>query len=187
MGQRTQVLIIKENNKGERESRFYHLQWGFGRAMYFTFMDLFLNDYNKDTFKGDYNFFNLTPTTNSRLYDITDDVNKEVLAKADPNDLSTIRNVFDYGDNNNGGLVIYVKENQDKYNLSEFKIGFLLGDEDAYTYDENDKRQEIEQPFARYLTPQEYGEMNGGSCYSDPDFTAMFDSFCKYFEVEYLK
>ena len=33
MGQRTQVLIIKENNKGVKDTTVWHIQFGFGRVM----------------------------------------------------------------------------------------------------------------------------------------------------------
>lgn len=182
MGQRTQILVIRENNKGQRKSRFYHHQWGFGRVMYLAVMDAVMSDYNKETFADDYNFLNAHEfSTNERLTneerfgdwpELTD-----ALSKADPDNLDTIRNVFDFGDNNNGGCVIYIRENETKYHNSTFKIGFLLGTEDE-TYQEK--------AFARWLSPAEYGKMNGGSDYSNEDFVDMFEKFCKYFGVEYF-
>lgn len=189
MGQRTQVLVIKENNKGEKRSHFFHCQWGFGRVMYLALMDLFMQDYSKETFDKNYDFFDCSFKTSGKFYDVTDEVPKEVLDAVDINDLDTIRNVFGYGDNNNGGMVVYIKENEKSYEISDFKVGFLLGEEDTESewdgklYNEgNDK-----EAFSRWLTPQMYGRMNGGSNYSDSDFVKIFSSFCRYFGIEYIR
>ncbi len=187
MGQRTQLLVVRENKNGERKVKFYHHQWGYGRIMYLALMDCFMNDYNKETFKNGYNFLeNKNFTTNEKIYDITKDIPEDVLDNVDLSDIRTVKDVFDYGDNNNGGIVISIKENEKTYNMSSFKIGFLLGDEDSYTYDEDDNEIEIEKPFSRWLTPQEYGKMNGGSGFSDEEFIKVFTGFCEYFGIEYL-
>lgn len=188
MGQRTQILVIRENNKGEKNVKFYHHQWGFGRVMYLALMDAYMNDYNKESFKSGYNFLNNKDfTTNDKIHDVTTDVPKEVLNAVDITDFETIKNVFEFGDNNNGGLVISIKEGNKHYDGADFKIGFLLGKEDSYTYDNKTNEQiDIEKPFSRYLTPQEYGKMNGGCSYSDEKFVKMFTDFCEYFGIEYL-
>lgn len=189
MGQRTQVLVIKENNKGEKSCHFFHCQWGFGRVMYLGLMDLFMQDYSKHIHENGYNFLNCKFATTSEFRDITDEVPQNVLDCADISNLNTIRDVFDYGDNNNGGMVVYIKENEKEYKVSDFKVGFLLGEEDTEcgwdgkVYNEgNDK-----EAFSRWLTPQMYGRMNGGSNYSDSDFVKMFSSFCRYFGIEYIR
>lgn len=189
MGQRTQVLVIKESNKGIKKAHFFHNQWGFGRVMYLGLMDLFLQDYSKDTFQKDYNFLDCKFATNSKFYNETEYVSDEVLENVDINDISSIRKVFDYGDNNNGGMVVYIKEDEVEYSNSKFKIGFFLGSEDTESewdgkvYNEgNDK-----EAFARWLTPEEYGRMNGGSKYSDTEFVKIFNDFCKYFEIETIR
>lgn len=224
MGQRTQILVIRENNKGKQKSRFYHHQWGFGRNMYHAVMDVYLNDYNKETFEKGYDFLNQPTFTTfgKKLSDITpmtmDEVEKElakhdyteefkndirqqikeqghyndyklqlffdtypafteVLAKVDINDFETIKEVFKFGDNNNGGLVIHIKENATPYRDSKFRIGFLLGGEDETA---------TEKEFARWLTPAEYGQMNGGSEYSDKEFIEMFNKFCEYYSIDFI-
>lgn len=188
MGQRTQVLVIKEDNKGNRKSSFYHHQWGFGRVMYLALMDLVMTDYNKETWGNgkEYNFFDTMKfNTNPKLRDFTKDVPTEVLEKVDPDNFQTIQDIFAYGDNNNGGMVVYVKQDEKEYGMSKFKVGFLLGSEDTYV--KNEKGEWVEGPeeeFGRWLTPEEYGRMNGGSNYSDPKFVKTFRDFMDYFEVE---
>ena len=191
MGQRTQVLVIKENNKKERKVTFLHHQWGFGRMMYMALMDMFFQDYHKDTFKRGYSF--LAPAavaTSSSFYDCTDEVPTKVLKDVDPNNFASIARVFDYGDNNNGGLVIYIKEKKKEYDTSNFKIGFLLGWEDTYRKYEDGEEINVghdKKPFLRWLTPEEYGKMNGGSDYSDEKFVRIFMRFCRYFGVKFFK
>lgn len=192
MGQRVQVLVIKENKKGERKATFFHHQWGIGRAMYFGLLDLFMQDYYKDTFRKGYDY--LSPArfgTSEKYSDITADVPRKVLEDIDPDQFATIAHVFDWGDNNNGGMVVYMKEDKEyEYYTSDFKVGFLLGPEDAHRIYDNGEEYNIgndDESFARWLTPEEYGKMNGGSDYSDEEFVKIFNDFCRYFEITFFE
>lgn len=189
MGQRTQVLVIKENTNGVKKATFFHHQWGYGRVMYLGFMDLFLQDYAKDAFKNDYDFYDCKFRTSAKFYNENENVPENVLNKANISDLDSIRSVFDYGDNNNGGMVVYIKEDKDKFMPAHFKVGFLLGSEDTEREYDGDiyNKGNDNKAFARWLTPEEYGKMNGGSDYSDPEFVKIFTDFCEYFGVEYIK
>ena len=192
MGQRTQIIVIKENNKGEVRKTVWHHQWGFGRIMYLALMSLYIGDYNKDTWAEGYDFFNTSFPLIPKLINVTDEIPKDILEQANVNDLASIRQVIDYCDNNNGAMVVYIKENPTNYMTSQFKVGFLMGLEDEYytsTYDNKtyNKRNIGEKPFSRWLTPVEYGRINGGNEYSDEDFIEMVYKFCEYFEIETLK
>lgn len=193
MGQRTQIIVIKENNKGEVRKTVWHHQWGFGRIMYLALMSLYIGDYNKDTWAEGYDFFNTSFPLIPKLINVTDDVPKDILEQANVNDLASIRQVIDYCDNNNGAMVVYIKENPtENYLTSQFKVGFLMGFEDEYytsTYDNKtyNKRNIGEKPFSRWLTPVEYGRINGGNKYSDEDFIEMVYKFCEYFEIDTIK
>ena len=193
MGQRTQIIVIKENNKGEVRKTVWHHQWGFGRIMYLALMSLYIGDYNKDTWAEGYDFFNTSFPLIPKLINVTDEVPKDILEQANVNDLASIRQVIDYCDNNNGAMVVYIKENPtENYLTSQFKVGFLMGLEDEYytsTYDNEtyNKRNIGEKAFSRWLTPVEYGRINGGNEYSDEDFIEMVYKFCEYFEIETLK
>lgn len=193
MGQRTQIIVIKENNKGEVRKTVWHHQWGFGRIMYLALMSLYISDYNKDTWAEGYDFFNTSFPLIPKLINVTDVVPKDILEQANVNDLASIRQVIDYCDNNNGAMVVYIKENPtENYLTSQFKVGFLMGLEDEYytsTYDNKtyNKRNIGEKPFSRWLTPVEYGRINGGNKYSDEDFIEMVYKFCEYFEIDTIK
>lgn len=192
MGQRTQIIVIKENNKGEVRKTVWHHQWGFGRIMYLALMSLYIGDYNKDTWAKGYDFFNTSFPLIPKLINITNDIPKDILEQINVNDLASIRQVIDYCDNNNGAMVVYIKENPTNYMTSQFKVGFLMGLEDEYytsTYDNKtyNERNIGEKPFSRWLTPVEYGRINGGNEYSDENFIEMVYKFCEYFEIETLK
>lgn len=193
MGQRTQIIVIKENNKGEVRKTVWHHQWGFGRIMYLALMSLYIGDYNKDTWAEGYDFFNTSFPLIPKLINVTDEIPKDILEQVNVNDLASIRRVIDYCDNNNGAMVVYIKENPtENYLTSQFKVGFLMGLEDEYytsTYDNKtyNKRNIGEKPFSRWLTPVEYGRINGGNKYSDEDFIEMVYKFCEYFEIDTLK
>ena len=192
MGQRTQIIVIKENNKGEVRKTVWHHQWGFGRIMYLALMSLYIGDYNKDTWADGYDFFNTSFPLIPKLINVTDEVPKDILEQANVNDLASIRQVIDYCDNNNGAMVVYIKENPTNYMTSQFKVGFLMGLEDEYytsTYDNDtyNERNIGEKAFSRWLTPVEYGRINGGNEYSDEDFIEMVYKFCEYFEIDTLK
>lgn len=193
MGQRTQIIVIKENNKGEVRKTVWHHQWGFGRIMYLALMSLYIGDYNKDTWAKGYDFFNTSFPLIPKLTNVTDEIPKDILEQANVNDLASIRQVIDYCDNNNGAMVVYIKENPtEKYLSSQFKVGFLMGREDEYytSTDDNktyNKRNIGEKPFSRWLTPVEYGRINGGNEYSDEDFIEMVYKFCEYFEIDTIK
>ena len=193
MGQRTQIIVIKENNKGEVRKTVWHHQWGFGRIMYLALMSLYIGDYNKDTWAEGYDFFNTSFPLIPKLINVTDEIPKDILGQANVDNLASIRRVIDYCDNNNGAMVVYIKENPtENYLTSQFKVGFLMGFEDEYctsTYDNKtyNKRNIGEKPFSRWLTPVEYGRINGGNKYSDENFIEMVYKFCEYFKIETLK
>lgn len=190
MGQRTQILVIREKRNGERNARFYHHQWGFGRNMYHAVMDAQLCDYNKEiSYGNDFDFFKLKDFgTFERLHDITDGVPDNVLSNVNPTDFKTIQEIFKYGDNNNGGCVIYIKQGETNHSGSDFTIGFLLGDEDTYVKDKHGEWVEgPEKAFERWLSPAEYGNKNGGHEYSDPEFIRMFKDFCNYYGIGIFK
>ena len=193
MGQRTQIIVIKENNKGEVRRTVWHHQWGYGRIMYLALMSLYIGDYNKDTWAEGYDFFNTSFPLIPKLINVTDEIPKDILEQANVDNLASIRRVIDYCDNNNGAMVVYIKENPtEKYLTSQFKVGFLMGFEDEYytsTYDNKtyNKRNIGEKPYSRWLTPVEYGRINGGNEYSDENFIEIIYKFCEYFEIETLK
>lgn len=164
MGQRTQVLLQVIDKDNKQKNRVYHFQWGFGRVMPLHLIDLFITDYFTDTKDEKYSIFNNHKLKENAL-DITKRLPKKLLASIDIDNMEQINNVFDYCDNNNGAMVIQVREKHDDDN--QFTIGFLLTTN-----------------FSTYVSPKEYMEKNGGSQYSDSGFAELFESFIKYFKID---
>ena len=181
MGQRTQMLIQTVNNKSEKRNRIYHFQWGFGRTMFLQLMDLFLSDYFKDVFKKNYSVFDVTRLT-KKAYDITDEV--EIPENLDVTDIEQIKSVFKQCDNNNGGMVIQVLESDTDYEGFGYKVGLILGPKETWDYE---NETEIEKPFSRYVSYQEYFEKAGGKFCTEPSFAKMWQGFIEFAEIEFLK
>ena len=176
MAQRTQMLIQTVNNKGEKKNRLYNFQWGFGRTMFLQLMDLYLSDYFKDCFQRDYSVFDVTKLT-KHAYDITKDT--DIPEDLDITDVEQIKKVFKQCDNNNGGMVIQVNENNLSYSAFNYKVGLLLGSEETY--------KSIEEPFSRYVSYQEYFDKAGGYFCGLPSFVKMWEGFVKFAEIEFLR
>lgn len=176
MGQRTQVLIIKENNKGVKDTTVWHIQFGFGRVMPLILIENIIQEYFKDTFKKDYDFLNTGFDSIPKMSRIDNGIPSEILKNANIDDFASIVRVFDYCDNNNGGMVLYIKENESPYLRSEIKVGFLLGEEDVY--------RKKDKAFSQWLNVAEYCKKNSGKDYSDPEFSTMMSKFCSYFEIK---
>lgn len=182
MGQRTQIIIIKENNAGKKQLYGFHDQWGYGRRMYLTLMDLVIMDYNKDTFRKGYNFLEKPQFVNPNLQYLE---YLEKVAEERPSLIEDCMNLDNkaigclldnYCDNNNGAMVVYFKENYPIYENALIKVGFLLGWEEACKSG----------AFTKWRTPREYGKENCGSTYSDDDFIEMFEKFREYFDIELI-
>ena len=176
MGQRTQVLIIKENNKGVKDTTVWHIQFGFGRVMPLILIENIIQEYFKDTFKKDYDFLNTGFDSIPKMFRIDNSIPSEILKNANIDDFASIVRVFDYCDNNNGGMVLYIKENETPYLRSEIKVGFLLGEEDVY--------RKKDKAFSQWLNVAEYCKKNSGKDYSDTEFSTIMSKFCSYFEIK---
>lgn len=175
MGQRTQVILIKEKKDGKKNVNVFHLQWGYGRIMYLMLMDIINVDYNK----SENDILNVMPNKNGSWTDMTPYLKKnkpELLKNADINCFQSVYDIINVCENNNGALVISMKEYENFY-PSIFKIGFILGKEDVF-------KVHIDQ--TDYVSPKDYAKLNGGSKYSDSEFFEAMDKFYKYFGVEYV-
>ncbi len=154
MGQRTAFLIKRTYWNGKVNIRLVHHQWGIGRVMhnhfikdfmemvtYRGFQDKTLKDFMKII--DDENSLYLERTFKKSNRYIPDVFNKKV-----------IKRYFDKTDNNNGGMIIDIKEtpsDKEPYSLKieDLKIGFIVGDEECnYDYDTN--KYIGDKPFERY-------------------------------------
>lgn len=207
MGQRTQVLIIKHSRDGQKQTEFYHNQWGYGRCMYLAVMYLYIRYYNTSvtdfedrnasweenkkhretrfifrhgTLEGMNNFQNELSYLNADAYP----AQREFYNTADIDDFDSVWNVCGTGDNNNGWCVIDVTPGKDEYSAPHFKVGWIAGSEDYSEYDKQTDTWHNNGYYRRWLTAEEYARINGGSNYTDKKFIQMYRAFCDYFGIE---
>ena len=176
MGQRTQMIIQRVNNKGMKRTDIWHLQWGYGRQMYLRLMALLIQDYFKDTFQEGYDFLDNSKEVAKMTHaeDMSDefgDEEKRILNELDFADARKVGEVFSsMCDNNNGGVFIRITENETDYRESKIEFAFMQGRESGGRYD-------------KFITLEKYGKVEGEN-YADKEFIAMFKSFVTYFDMK---
>lgn len=214
MGQRTNVIIVTENINGRRNVKVYHDQWGIGRKSYLDLMTISNAVYNLD-YDGDICseiFLPKNVTRAVQIYELEYDGDGCCYQFNDKEDDRLIRDdapgwidwfypekigefIKDYCDNNNGGMVVYIKEWKEEgaYRPDQkIEVKWLLGTEDETREYEYKGKKEISNPenfrmgkaFERWLTAEEYAGLLVNCTYADRDFMAMFKKFCNYFEIK---
>ena len=140
MGQRTNFLLQVEGRSGARLNRVYHLQWGYRKYLPMAFLRLLSSRYFKPEKTDIFEFFTRGLDLNSL------DMIERDWSKLDFNKLEDCQEVLNHRDNNNGAMVVVITEDARDYYFSKYKIGFLLGSEDA----------QGESPFNRWVTTEEF-------------------------------
>lgn len=141
MGQRTAFLIKRTYWNGKVNVRLVHHQWGIGRVMHNHFIKDFMEmitdrSYPVKTLKD---FMTIIDDEHS-LYK-EQNFRKDSKRIPDIFDKRVIKRYFSKTDNNNGGMIIDIREKQsdkEPYSLKieDLKIGFVVGDEECnYDYD----------------------------------------------------
>ena len=121
MGQRTNLLLSMENKAGARLNKVYHLQWGYGKVMPIMLLNILSGQYIGVS-KEKQNFFaSVVPKTDD-IFELERDYSSFNFTRLDD-----CQKVLHHCDNNNGALVLYIKERNAIYRLQDVKYGFLLG------------------------------------------------------------
>lgn len=190
MGQRTAFLIKRTYWNGDVNIRLVHHQWGIGRVMHNHFIKDFMEMVTDRSFQGKTlkDFMTIIDEKNS-LYleenykkDSTDIPN--IFAKR------TIRKYFNQTDNNNGGMLIEIKEKPSEtkpycLEVDDLKISFVVGYEECdYDYDKH--KYLGEKPFSTLYTGEEYVKISCDGQYAFPEFLDMWRGFIKQYEIEEL-
>lgn len=134
MGQRTNLLLQIEGRSGARLNRVYHLQWGYRKKLPMAFLHLLSVRYFRPEDKDIFAFFPKVLNLNGLdLIDCRD------WSKYDFNKLEDCQDALSHCDNNNGAMVVIVKEHKNEYTYPNFNVGFLLGpesleDDSAYSH-----------------------------------------------------
>ena len=162
MGQRTNLLLQIEGRSGARLNKVYHLQWGYRKILPMAFLHLLSSRYFRpegaDIFDAFINVLDLDGLKNIESRD---------WSRYDFNKLEDCQEALSHCDNNNGAMVVIVKEHKDEYTYPNFSLGFLLGPEGL----------EGDSAYSRWVTTEEF--LQHQPCYEekyDDIFAHAFDA-----------
>lgn len=169
MGQRTNLLLSMENKAGARLNKVYHLQWGYGKVMPIMLLNILSGQYIGVS-KEKQNFFASVVPKKDDIFELERDYSSFNFTRLDD-----CQKVLHHCDNNNGALVLYIKERNAIYRLQDVKYGFLLGPEDL----PND-----ETPFSRWVTLEEF--LTRQPRYEEIDifFARIFSQMMQFFNAK---
>lgn len=208
MGQRTQIIYQKVANSGQKTTKIYHLQWGYGRQMPLHFMRLVIDDHlKKATFAKDYNFLSedVIPMHFTEHDDIsqwiegrpayiekqlqeeglTDERREELLdwlAKA-KNFVESLK-VFDITDAKQVARLLDRCDNNNGAMLIQAHEGKYEYNSTKFTIGFMFGYEDFDNAYDKIVSAEEYLSKHGGSEYSDEEFRKMFKDFCDYFGVK---
>lgn len=190
MGQRTAFLIKRTYWNGKVNIRLVHHQWGIGRVMHNNFIRAFMEmitdrSYGIKTLKD---FMTIIDCENS-LY-LEQNFQKESKRIPDVFDKKVIKRYFNKTDNNNGGMIIDIREKQSdnkpySTDIEDLKISFVVGYEEC-DYDYNTDKWVNDEPFEKLYTGEEYVKISCGGQYAYPEFLQMWRGFIEQYGIEEL-
>lgn len=208
MGQRTQIIYQKVANNGQKTTKVYHLQWGYGRQMPLHFMRLVIDDYmKKATFAKDYNFLNENVISmhfyetvditkffienpayiEKRLQEegLTDERREELLERLlEAKDFVEFLKVCDITDAKQVARLLYECDNNNGAMLIQAHEGKYEYDSTKFTIGFMFGYEDFDNAYDKIVSAEEYLSKHGGSEYSDEEFRKMFKDFCDYFGVK---
>jgi hypothetical protein len=180
---------VAEDKNGNKKVNGYYHQWGIGRIMPEAAMHCILNCYRRDLYKGD--FCESMDYEDAKkagfLLVFSERYEKGVkLAATVWNSPEMIGEMTINQDNNNGAVVVFAKETEDGME-AHFRVGFLLGEEDAYGshdgYEFNVEQKELGRAFSRWLAFEEWAALPVNDCCKKP-FRDMFRKFMEIYGVK---
>ena len=187
MGQRTAFLIKRIYWNGKVNVRLVHHQWGIGRVMHNHFMKDFMEivtDRSYDKLLKDYmKIFDYK----GALY-VENNYRKGSVSIPDVFDKKVIKRYFNKTDNNNGGMIIEIKEKQSdkepyRADIEDLKIAFIVGYEEC-DYDYDTHKYKGEKPFENLYTGEECVKISCDGKYAYPEFLQMWNGFINQYEIE---
>ena len=189
MGQRTAFLIKRTYWDGRVNVRLVHHQWGIGRVMHHNFIKAFMELMTDRNYEKSLKDFMTVINHEDSLY-LEQNFKKDNSRIPNVFDSKVIKRYFNKTHNNNGGMIIDIKEKQsDKQPygtyLEHLKISFILGFEECdYDYDKH--RHIGEKPFENLYTGEEYVKISCGGEYACPKFVEYWNAFVQHYEIEEL-
>lgn len=186
MGQRTAFLIKRTFWDGTTNIRLEHHQWGIGRVMHNNFIRAVFEMLTNRGYDKSLKDF-MTIMEDDSLY-MERTFRKGSIATPDVFNKRVIQRYFDRTDNNNGGMIIEIKEKQKdskpwSLDIEDLKIAFVLGHEECkFNYDTYEYLSE--KPFENLYTGEEYVRISCDGRYAYPEFIQMWNGFIKQYEIE---
>jgi len=186
MGQRTAFLIKRTYWNGKVNVRLVHHQWGIGRVMHHNFIKAFLEMITDRNYSKTLKDF---MTIIDDKYSLYFEKNFRKCSKSIPDvfNKKVIKKYFNKTDNNNGGMIIEIKEKQSdkeqyRADIEDVKIGFIVGWEEC-DYDYNTDKWLGDEPFSKLYTGEEYVKNSCDGEYAYPEFISMWNGFIQNFEI----
>lgn len=208
MGQRTQIIYQKVANNGQKTTKIYHLQWGYGRQMPLHFMRLVIDDYlKKATFAKYYNFLSedVIPMhftehdDESKFFmgrpayiekrlieeELTDKEREELLEwLSEAKDFVEFLKVCDITDAKQVARLLDKCDNNNGAMLIQAHEGKYEYDRATFIIGFMFGYEDFNNAYDKIVSAEEYLSKHGGSEYSDEEFRKMFKDFCNYFGVK---
>lgn len=187
MGQRTAFLIRRTYWNGDANIRLVHHQWGIGRVMHNNFIRSFMEMITDRNYEKTLKDFMLIIDDKYSLYK-EQNFRKGTKAIPDVFDRKVIKRYFNKTDNNNGGMIIDIKEKQSEKQpyhteIEHIKIGFVVGFEEC-EYDWDKKIYTGQKPFEKLYTGEEYVKISWDGEYAYPEFISMWNGFIEQYGIE---
>lgn len=186
MGQRTAFLIKRTYWNGKVNVRLVHHQWGIGQVMHHNFIKAFLEMITDRNYSKTLKDFMTIIDDEYSLY-LEKNFRKNSKCIPDVFDKKIIKRYFNKTDNNNGGMIIDIKEKQSdkepyRADIEDVKIGFIVGWEEC-DYDYNTDKWLGDEPFSKLYTGEEYVKISCDGEYAYPEFISMWNGFIQNFEI----
>lgn len=186
MGQRTAFLIKRTYLNGKVNVRLVHHQWGIGRVMHHNFIKAFLEMVTDRNYSKTLKDFMTIIDDKYSLY-FEKNFRKGSKSIPDVFNKKVIKKYFNKTDNNNGGMIIEIKEKQSdkepyRADIEDVKIGFIVGWEEC-DYDYNTDKWLGDEPFSKLYTGEEYVKISCDGEYAYPEFISMWNGFIQNFEI----
>lgn len=191
MGQRTMFYTVAEDRDGKVKISGYYNQWGIGRVMPMAVTSCIMNNERRDYGVGVLEGTAFDFKAQRFIQEFAEVYEPEQRAFLRVWNNPRMIGQFTEGfDNNNGAVVLYAKDEPDGES-TEYRIGFLLGSEDAYIkegdLEYNEGNKELGEAFSRWLSLNEWANLECNKEYLSGKFLDWWRPFLSYYEVKSCK
>lgn len=197
MGQRTQIITVAESLNGEAKVRIYHLQWGQGNKMPMCLVDIINKAYDFPYRQNmcEYDFLPSMVPDYTECFEngkhVSGEIGEDLEKYTESSSIGQI--IKKWCDNNNGAMVVYLKEYEGEYQTEvSVKYGFLMGTEDEHRRNEDGEEydsdtKEYGKAFEKWLNLSEWRNIPVNRYYIDEDREEAYCVYYKSFDAQCVK